>query len=105
MVTSQLVGHCEAELARLAAFDVFSDAFAIGGDGLFGTINGLRLGRLPAVAVEWAEINGALGQVVLLLCTLARAHSLTFSSYALVPMGSYSKARVLPRSHSHRDAT
>ena len=90
MVTSQLVGHCEAELARLAAFDVFSDAFAIGGDGLFGTINGLRLGRLPAVAVEWAEINGALGQVVLLLCTLARAHSLTFSSYALVPMGSVS---------------
>jgi len=50
-----------------------------------------RLGRLPGVSVEWAEINAALGQVVLLLHTFAKAHGVEFSTYALHPMGSFSK--------------
>ena len=42
--------------------NVYNDVFAIGADGSFGTINGLRLGRMPGVTVEWTEINAALGQ-------------------------------------------
>jgi len=70
---------------------VFADVFCISTNGAFGTINGMRLGRLPGIAVEWAEINAALGQVALLLHTVARAHQFSFSAYALLPMGSFSK--------------
>ena len=60
---SQLVAHCERELERLGRVNVYMDVFSIAHDGAFGTISALRLGRLPGVTVEWAEINAALGQV------------------------------------------
>lgn len=71
--------------------NVFDDAFHISHDGHFATINGFRLGRLPAQPVEWAETSAALGQVLLLLATMARHTGYKFQKYRLMPMGSYSK--------------
>ncbi|THH19845.1 hypothetical protein EW146_g1374 [Bondarzewia mesenterica] len=80
-----------ATLDRLERTNVYNDAFCIGHDGVFGTINGLRLGRVPGVPVEWAEINAAWGQTLLLLYTIARKLDFTFENYRLVPMGSFSR--------------
>jgi beclin 1 len=91
--TRQLAELCGRELRRLEAVDVCEDVFRIGAAGPFGTINGLRLGRMPGVAVDWAEINAGLGQVALLLVTVAREAGARFASHALLPMGSYSKVR------------
>lgn len=71
--------------------NVFDDAFHISHDGHFATINGFRLGRLPSQPVEWAETSAALGQVLLLLATMARHTGYKFQKYRLMPMGSYSK--------------
>ncbi|KDR75148.1 hypothetical protein GALMADRAFT_249077 [Galerina marginata CBS 339.88] len=78
-------------LEKLERTNVYNDAFCIGHDGVFGTINGLRLGRVPGVPVEWAEINAAWGQTLLLLYTIARKLDYTFENYRLVPMGSFSR--------------
>jgi beclin 1 len=114
-------------LEKLERTNVYNDAFCIGHDGVFGTINGLRLGRIAGVAVrllfrlffspspplirgqvDWAEINAAWGQTVLLLQTMARRLDFTFEkfvictrpqhtmltttrSWRLVPMGSFSR--------------
>lgn len=84
-----------ATLEKLERTNVYNDAFCIGHDGVFGTINGLRLGRVPGVPVslmvtlegipsstsrqvEWAEINAAWGQTLLLLYTVARKLDYTF---------------------------
>ncbi|KAF7321268.1 Glutamate-cysteine ligase catalytic subunit [Mycena kentingensis (nom. inval.)] len=80
-----------ATLEKLERTNVYNDAFCIGHDGVFGTINGLRLGRVPGVPVEWAEINAAWGQSLLLLYTIARKLDCTFEHYRLVPMGSFSR--------------
>ncbi|KAI0746015.1 autophagy protein Apg6-domain-containing protein [Earliella scabrosa] len=80
-----------AVLEKLERTNVYNDAFCIGHDGVFGTINGLRLGRVPGVPVEWAEINAAWGQTLLLLYTIARKLDFTFENYRLVPMGSFSR--------------
>ncbi|PPR07702.1 hypothetical protein CVT26_003725 [Gymnopilus dilepis] len=81
-----------ATLEKLERTNVYNDAFCIGHDGVFGTINGLRLGRVPGVpVVEWAEINAAWGQTLLLLYTIARKLDYTFENYRLVPMGSFSR--------------
>lgn len=40
-----------AVLEKLERTNVYNDAFCIGHDGVFGTINGLRLGRVAGVAV------------------------------------------------------
>ncbi|RDB24729.1 Beclin-1-like protein [Hypsizygus marmoreus] len=80
-----------ATLEKLERTNVYNDAFCIGHDGVFGTINGLRLGRVPGVPVEWAEINAAWGQTLLLLYTIARKLDYTFEQYRLVPMGSFSR--------------
>lgn len=80
-----------ATLEKLERTNVYNDAFCIGHDGVFGTINGLRLGRVPGVPVEWAEINAAWGQTLLLLYTIARKLDYTFEHYRLVPMGSFSR--------------
>jgi len=87
----QLVAQCERELRRLQRVDVLSDVFHVDVDGAVGSINGLRLGRLSAVHVEWTELNAALGQVVLLIVTLARLHGVVFRAHVLVPHGSFSK--------------
>ncbi|KJA27881.1 hypothetical protein HYPSUDRAFT_130414 [Hypholoma sublateritium FD-334 SS-4] len=78
-------------LEKLERTNVYNDAFCIGHDGVFGTINGLRLGRVPGVPVEWAEINAAWGQTLLLLYTIARKLDYTFEHYRLIPMGSFSR--------------
>ncbi|KAF8894100.1 beclin 1 protein [Infundibulicybe gibba] len=80
-----------ASLEKLERTNVYNDAFCIGHDGVFGTINGLRLGRVPGAPVEWAEINAAWGQTLLLLYTIARKVDYTFEHYRLIPMGSFSR--------------
>ncbi|KAG8213938.1 APG6-domain-containing protein [Butyriboletus roseoflavus] len=80
-----------ATYEKLERTNVYNDAFCIGHDGVFGTINGLRLGRVPGVPVEWPEINAAWGQTLLLLYTIGRKVDFTFDNYRLVPMGSFSR--------------
>ncbi|KAF8135415.1 APG6-domain-containing protein [Boletus edulis] len=80
-----------AAYEKLERTNVYNDAFCIGHDGVFGTINGLRLGRVPGIPVEWPEINAAWGQTLLLLYTIARKLDFTFDNYRLIPMGSFSR--------------
>ena len=44
--------HDSAILEKLERTNVYNDAFNIGHDGVFGTINGLRLGRIGGVTVR-----------------------------------------------------
>lgn len=81
--------HSAAHLKRLQQTNVYHDVFRIWHDGPFGTIGGFRLGRTTEAPVEWDEINAAWGQTVLLLKTMAQECGFTFSSYRLIPMGSY----------------
>ena len=88
-------------LEKLERTNVYNDAFRIGHDGVFGTINGLRLGRVPGVPVsrivsalycsiqadfqvEWAEINAAWGQTLLLLYTIARKLDFSFEKCVIM---------------------
>ena len=80
----------QANLDRLKQTNAFNATFHLWHVGHFGTINGLRLGRLPSVPVDWTEINAAWGQVAILLSALARKVGLTFHRYKLVPFGSQS---------------
>nr|CAG4640773.1 EOG090X048D [Eulimnadia texana] len=80
----------KANLERLKQTNVFNAAFHIWPAQHFGTINGLRLGRLPSCPVEWSEINAAWGQVTLLLSSLAKKVGMTFQRYKLVPYGNQS---------------
>jgi len=81
-------------LAKLRKTNVFNATFHIWHHGHFGTINKLRLGRLPSAPVDWAEINAAWGQVTLLLVSLARYMNLKFEKYRLVPYGNHSYVEV-----------
>lgn len=83
--------HDHQHLQALQRTNVYNDTFCIGHDGYFGTINGLRLGRLPNQNVEWSEINAAWGQTVLLLSTVAERLGYTFQGYRLRAMGSTSR--------------
>ena len=84
--------HDAEQLERLQRTNVYNDTFCIGHDGNFGTINGLRLGRLPPPNnVEWAEINAAWGATALLLATVAEKLGFNFRGYVLKPMGSTSR--------------
>lgn len=83
--------HDQQQLQALQRTNVYNDTFCIGHDGYFGTISGLRLGRLPNQHVEWSEINAAWGQTVLLLATVAERLGYTFQGYRLRPMGSTSR--------------
>ncbi len=83
--------HDAQQLERLQRTNVYNDCFCISHDGHFGTINGLRLGRLPPPQhVEWAEINAALGTAALLLATVAERLGCEFRGYRIKPMGSTS---------------
>ena len=91
------------QLNRLKKTNVLNSAFHIWHNGHFGTINGLRLGRLQTVPVEWSEINAAWGQTAFLLNTLARVVGLKFEHFKLFPYGNQSfiepldgKRRTLP---------
>lgn len=78
------------QLAKLKKTNILNKTFHIWHNGHFGTINGLRLGRLQTVPVEWVEINAAWGQTVFLLTTLARFTGIEFARYRLVPYGNQS---------------
>lgn len=83
--------HDAQQLDKLQRSNVYNDTFSIGHDGHFGTINNLRLGRLPPPHnVEWSEINAAWGSAALLLVTVADKLDFTFHGYRIVPMGSTS---------------
>ncbi|KAG1681732.1 Beclin-1 [Nymphon striatum] len=109
----------QTHLEKLKKTNVFNATFHIWHDGPFGTINNLRLGRLPDIPVEWNEINAAWGQTTLLLHSLAKKVGLQFKKcnsvnrdsfiikcvlqiikasnfrYKLVPYGSHSYVKVL----------
>lgn len=87
--------HDSRQLERLQRTNVYNDAFCIGHDGYFGTINGLRLGRLTNPSVEWPEINAAWGQTALLLATIADKLNFTFQGYRVKPLGSTSRIEKL----------
>ena len=78
-------------LEALQRTNVYNDTFCIGHDGNFGTINGLRLGRLPDHHVEWPEINAALGQALLLLVVVSEKLGCKIKGYKMLPVGSTSK--------------
>ncbi|KAK5056212.1 hypothetical protein LTR84_012765 [Exophiala bonariae] len=92
---SQSLTHDQHQLERLQRTNVYNDTFCIGHDGSFGTINGLRLGRLPNQSVEWAEINAAWGQTLLLITTVAERLKYNFHGYRLKPQGSTSRIEKL----------
>lgn len=84
--------HDTQQLERLQRTNVYNDTFCIGHDGFFGTINGLRLGRLPPPQnVDWSEINAAWGNAALLLATVADKLGFTLRGYRIKPMGSTSR--------------
>jgi beclin 1 len=92
--------HDAKQLQRLQRTNVYNDTFCIGHDGFFGTINGLRLGRLSNPVVEWAEINAAWGQTCFLLATVAERLGFSFKGYRLLPRGSSSQIEKLEYSQS-----
>jgi beclin 1 len=85
------VAHDNKLLESLQRTNVYNDTFCIGHDGSFGTINGLRLGRLPDHPVDWTEINAAWGQVMLLTSIVADKVRCKLDGWRLHPMGSTSK--------------
>lgn len=85
------LAHDTKTLESLQRTNVYNDTFCIGHDGVFGTINGLRLGRLAEHPVEWPEINAALGQALLLLVVVSEKLGYKIKGYKLLPIGSTSK--------------
>ncbi|KAJ6172137.1 hypothetical protein N7470_001204 [Penicillium chermesinum] len=83
--------HDSQQLERLQRTNVYNDAFCIGHDGYYGTINGLRLGRGSNPSVDWAEINAAWGQTCLLVATIADRLGFKSKDYRLRPLGSTSQ--------------
>lgn len=79
------------QLYRLQHTNVYHDVFCVSHDGNFGTINGLRLGRLREKRVEWSEINAAWGQTLLLLATVIHKLDISIPGYRLKPLGSMSR--------------
>lgn len=88
---NQQYDHDAQLLEKLQRTNVYNDTFCISHDGKFGTINGLRLGRLSNVPVDWPEINAAWGHTLLLLATVADKLGFKFDGYELQPMGSTSR--------------
>ncbi|KAF4625270.1 hypothetical protein G7Y89_g12902 [Cudoniella acicularis] len=88
---NQQYDHDAQLLEKLQRTNVYNDTFCISHDGRFGTINGLRLGRLSNVPVDWPEINAAWGHTLLLLATVGEKLGFKFEGYELQPMGSTSR--------------
>ncbi|KAK5158099.1 hypothetical protein LTR04_005321 [Oleoguttula sp. CCFEE 6159] len=101
------LSHASQRLEALQRTNVYNDTFCIGHDGNFGTINGLRLGRLSHLPVEWSEINAAWGQALLLLAVVAEKLDYEFQGYVLHPLGSASTIDKLeyPQQASTNDPT
>ncbi|KAK3112530.1 Vacuolar protein sorting-associated protein atg6 [Teratosphaeriaceae sp. CCFEE 6253] len=85
------LAHDTKLLESLQRTNVYNDTFCIGHDGVFGTINGLRLGRLTDHPVDWPEINAALGQALLLLVVVSEKLRYKIKGYKLLPVGSSSR--------------
>lgn len=83
--------YTDSQLHKLMKTNVYNDTFHIWHDGHFGTINNFRLGRLPSQPVDWNEINAAWGQAALLLHRMAEKMDFKFSTYTIIPNGSFSK--------------
>lgn len=56
-----------------------------------GTINGMRLGRVENVNVEWNEISAAWGQCAFLVYTLFQVNGFKSKIINLYPLGAYSR--------------
>ncbi|MCJ1320253.1 autophagy protein 6 [Xylographa vitiligo] len=98
--------HDSQQLERLQRTNVYNDTFCIGHDGNFGTINGLRLGRLaPPNNIEWAEINAAWGTTALLLATVADRLGFIFRGYRIKPLGSSSHIERIEHSNANSVAS
>lgn len=93
-----VAAHTELMLNELKATNILNHVFHIWFDGYFGTINGLRLGRLPSQPVDWTEINAAWGDAVLLVVTMARHQQLSFTGCTLIPLGNTSRVEFPDRS-------
>lgn len=79
-----------AYLKMLMRSVALNDAFHIWVDGEFGTINGLKLGKLPNHESPWSEVNAALGCTLYLVHEIAKALKYTFSNAKLILNGSAS---------------
>lgn len=88
---TSIAAHTEVLLTDLKSTNILNHVFHIWFDGYFGTINGMRLGRLASQPVDWTEINAAWGETVLLLTTMARHLKLTFKTCTPVPLGNTSR--------------
>ncbi|XP_043272723.1 beclin-1-like protein isoform X2 [Venturia canescens] len=89
------LAYAASQLERLKKTNVFNATFHIWHMGHFGTINSLRLGRLPSAPVDWSEINAAWGQTALLLTALARKMNFRFQRFQVVPYGNHSYIEVI----------
>ncbi|EPZ34226.1 Ribosomal protein L10/L12 domain-containing protein [Rozella allomycis CSF55] len=81
----------KSRLEILERVNILDELFHISYDGMYGTINGLKLGHASGDSINWEELNAAWGHVVLLLDTLAKSKSFDFEKYKLLPLGSYSR--------------
>ncbi|GAM25784.1 hypothetical protein SAMD00019534_089590 [Acytostelium subglobosum LB1] len=82
---------CKTEMDGLNDFNIVKEAFHITFEKVdehtIVKINDMRLGTLPKNKVEWDEINGAIGQIVLLVHTIAKQLNYVFQRHKLIPMG------------------
>ncbi|KAJ2609207.1 autophagy protein [Coemansia sp. RSA 1365] len=86
-----------SQLTQLQRTNVYNDVFNISVSEGIASINGFRLGgRSAPHNVEWAEINAAWGQALLLLQTVSRKLELDFIGFRLIPMGSFSRIERIP---------
>ena len=88
---TQRLKVAEDELKYLSNINVMNELFYISTANQFGTISGLRLGRLDSEVVTWDEINAAWGHCVLLLATLFKSKGLCSAQCILYPLGNSSK--------------
>jgi beclin 1 len=88
---TQRLKVAEDEIKYLSNINVLNELFYISTSNQFGTISGLRLGRLDSEVVTWDEINAAWGHCVLLLSTLFKMKGLSSAQCILYPLGNSSK--------------
>ena len=88
---TQRLKVAEDELKYLSNINVLNELFYISTNNQFGTISGLRLGRLDSDQVNWDEINAGWGHCVLLLSTLFRIKGYSSAQCNLYPLGNFSK--------------